>query len=106
MIFNGNDDHMMDDGYHMMDWWYASWFGPYWYTFGWIFMIAGWLIYFGIVLAIALYVHKDAVKRGLPNAEVWVLIVLIFSVIGLLIYLLVRDNYSSQARKETNKPIT
>ena len=84
MIF----DEMHEGGYHMMDW-----YGTYWMTFGWIFMVLWWISYFLIAIAIAYFVHKDAVKRKIPNAEVWVLIVLIFNVIGLLIYILARDNY-------------
>lgn len=84
MIF----DYMHDEGYDMMD--------GYWFGFGWIFMVLFWLGYIAISIAIAYFVHKDAVKRHLPNPEVWVLIVLIFNVIGLLVYLLARDNYRTE----------
>jgi len=83
MIF----DYMHDEGSNMMD--------GYWMGIGWIFMVIFWLSYIAISIAIAYFVHKDAVKRRLPNPEVWVLIVLIFNVIGLLVYLLARGNYET-----------
>ncbi len=85
MIF----DMMDNDGYHMMDWWYQT-FGPAW----WLFMM-GWMICIvGLSLIMAYFVHRDAIRRKIPNAEIWLIIVLIFNVIGLLLYLLVRGNYN------------
>ncbi len=88
MIFDG----MHEEGYHMMDWW-SAFFGPW----SWIFMVLWWVIYFSISITIAYYVHKDAIRRGIANSEVWLLIALIFNVIGLLLYFLVRGNYSDSA---------
>jgi len=79
---------MHDESNHMMDWFYNTW-GP----FGWLFMILGWGIYFGVAIVIAYHVHKDAINRRIPNAEIWALIILIFNVLGLLVYLLLRGNY-------------
>ena len=84
MIF----DSMHDGDSHMMDWWFAI-FGPY----AWIFMMLGWVLYFAVGIIIAYYIHKDAVKRGIANPEVWILIALIFNVLGLIVYLLTRKNY-------------
>ena len=87
MIF----DEMHNDGYHMMDWWIYL-FGPFW----WIFMILGWVIYFVVSIIIAYYVHKDAIRRGITNSETWLIIAFIFNVVGLILYLLVRRNYSEK----------
>ncbi|MBN2155466.1 MAG: hypothetical protein JW776_05450 [Candidatus Lokiarchaeota archaeon] len=80
---------VLDEHPHMMDWWFNL-FGPY----SWIIMTFGFVVLLSISILIAYYVHKDAVRRGIANSEVWLLIVLIFNVIGLLIYLLVRGNYA------------
>ena len=49
---------------------------------------------FGIPILIAVYVYRDANKRGM-NAILWMLIALLTpSLLGLIIYLLVRNNYS------------
>jgi hypothetical protein len=75
--------------YHMMDWWFNV-FGPY----GWIFMIVGTVTYIGLSVLIAYYVHKDAIRRGIKNSELWLLIGLILNLLGLVIYLLVRNSYN------------
>jgi hypothetical protein len=72
----------------MMDWWFDL-FGP----FSWIFMILGWVIYISLSVILAYYVHKDAIKRGIHNSEFWLLIVLLFNIIGAILYLIVRPNY-------------
>ena len=92
MIF---DEMPHDEEYHMMDWWIGV-FGPTW----WIFMVLWWVLFFIVAIIMAYFVHKDALKRKIPNPEVWLLIVLIFNVIGLLIYLLVRENYREVNTKE------
>lgn len=49
---------------------------------------------FGIPILVAVYVYRDANKRGM-NALLWMLIALLTpSLLGLIIYLLVRNNYS------------
>ncbi len=73
---------------HMMDWMFNI-FGPFW----WIFMLFGFFIYIGISIVMAYYVHKDALRLRIHNSEIWLIIVLIFNIIGLLVYLLVRGNY-------------
>ena len=87
MIF----DSMHDEDSHMMDWWFDL-FGPY----AWIFMMLGWVLYFVVGIIIAYYIHKDAVKRGNANPEVWILIALIFNVLALIVYLLTRNNYREE----------
>ncbi|MBY9003658.1 MAG: hypothetical protein KGD73_06775 [Candidatus Lokiarchaeota archaeon] len=83
---------------HMMDWW-LNVFGPY----GWIFMIVGMVTYIGLSVLIAYYMHKDALRRGIKNSEFWLVIGLILNLLGLVIYLLVRNNYNQETefkRKE------
>jgi len=48
------------------------------------------ILWFVIGLLIAIWVYKDAKKRDM-NAAVWLLIVLVTSCIGCIIYLVVRD---------------
>lgn len=78
-------------------------FGP----FFWVFMVISMSLYFIASLIIANYVHKDAIRRGIRNCEFWLLIGLIFNVLGLLLYLLVRKNYEEKTShpkpKEINK---
>lgn len=73
---------------------YSGVFGP----FGWVFMLIGGIVALVIGVLIANYMHKDAIKRGI-NAEFWLTFGLIFSVFGLILYLIVRNNYN-QERKE------
>ena len=89
MIF----DEMHEEDGHMMDW-----FGIWWTSLGWVFMVLFWvgIIVLGIIMAYL--VHRDAVRKRIPNPEIWVLIILIFSVIGLIVYLLARGNYDKVDR--------
>ncbi len=94
MIF----DSFHDGDFHMMDWWYSI-FGPYL----WLVMVLGISLYIIFSVTIAYYVHKDAIRRGIGNSEVWLIISLIFNVLGLLVYLLVRGNYEeSHLNKKAN----
>ena len=73
---------------------YSGAFGP----FGWVFMLIGGIILLVVGILIANFLHKDAIKRGI-NAEFWLVVGLFFNVFGLILYLIVRNNYS-QERKE------
>jgi len=79
---------LQTEHFHMMDWWFDL-FG----SFSWIFMLSGWIIYIAVSVFIAYYVHKDAIRRGIKNSEFWLVIGLIFNLLGLLLYLIVRGNY-------------
>ncbi|MBD3338375.1 MAG: hypothetical protein GF353_04670 [Candidatus Lokiarchaeota archaeon] len=74
---------------HIMDGWFNI-FGVYY----WIFMITFWSIYIGSSIIFAYFVHKDAIKRNITNSEFWLVIALIFNIVGVILYLLVRPNYS------------
>lgn len=73
---------------------YSGVFGP----FGWVIMLIGGIIYLVISVLIANYMHKDAIKRGI-NAEFWLALGLFLNAFGLMVYLIVRNNYK-QVRKE------
>ncbi|MFX1593950.1 MAG: PLDc N-terminal domain-containing protein [Promethearchaeota archaeon] len=94
MIF----DTFHDGDFHMMDWLFST-FGPY----SWLIMVLGISLYIIFSVTIAYYVHKDAIRRGIVNSEVWLIVVLIFNVIGLLLYLLVRGNYTKNQSKVRTK---
>ena len=85
---------------HMMDWW-LNVFGPY----GWIFMIVGTIIYIGLSVLIAYYLHKDALRRGVKNSEFWLLIGLILNVLGIVLYLLVRNSYNQETGFKSKEKI-
>ncbi|MHA1719956.1 MAG: hypothetical protein ACTSWX_06410 [Promethearchaeota archaeon] len=85
-------EHIWQDGtadYHMMNWWFDT-FG----SFGWILMISSLIIYFGIGILFAYYIHKDAIRKGSNNPEIWLLIVIILNIVGVILYFIVRNNYS------------
>ena len=86
--------------YHMMDWWFNI-FGP----FSWIFMIVGTIAFVGLSVLIAYYVHKDALRRGIKNSELWLLIGLILNLLGLVIYLLVRNSYNQETEFKNRENI-
>lgn len=83
---------LQSEHFHMMDWWFDL-FGP----LSWVIMLSGWIIYIVISVTIAYFVHRDAVRRSIKNSEFWLVMGLIFNLIGLIIYLLVRDNYREDA---------
>ena len=66
--------------------------------FAWVFMLIGGIVALVVGILIANYMHKDAIKRGI-NAEFWLVFGLFFSVFGLILYLIVRNNYNKE-RKE------
>ncbi|TES99711.1 MAG: hypothetical protein E3J90_04635 [Promethearchaeota archaeon] len=84
--------------YHMMDW-YFNVFGPY----GWIFMIVGTITYIALSVLIAYYLHKDALRREIKNSELWLLIGLILNLLGLVMYLLVRNSYNQETESKNTE---
>ncbi len=66
--------------------------------FAWVFMLIGGIVILVSSILIANYMHKDAIKRGI-NAEFWLVFGLFFSIFGLMLYCIVRNNYT-QGRKE------
>ncbi|MHA1672545.1 MAG: hypothetical protein ACTSYI_02870 [Promethearchaeota archaeon] len=83
---------------HMMDWWFE--------TFGnwvWVFMILGWVIYFGLSGLFAYLVHKDALRRKMENPDIWMILVFFSNIVGVFLYFLARSNYSERSEyKEEN----
>ena len=73
---------------------YSGVFGP----FGWVFMLIGGIAALVIGILIANCMHKDAIKKGI-NAEFWLVFGLFFNVFGLILYLIVRNNYN-QIKKD------
>ncbi len=63
----------------------------------WVLIIIGGIFVLLISLWILTYVYKDAVKRDIPNPVVWLLIVLMFNILGLFLYLILRGSYSSNS---------
>ena len=53
-------------------------------------------IYLVVVLLIAKYMHKDAIKRGIKYSEFWLVMGFFLSVLGLLLYVVVRKNYDEK----------
>lgn len=48
------------------------------------------LIPLAIAIAIAVWMYKDAQKRNDPNAILWLIVGLVFPIVGLIVYLIVR----------------
>ncbi len=60
------------------------------FTISWLSVIIIIVIIYVIAILIAVWVYNDAKKRDM-NAAVWLLIVLLTSFIGCIIYLIVRE---------------
>ncbi|MHA1733054.1 MAG: PLD nuclease N-terminal domain-containing protein [Promethearchaeota archaeon] len=77
------------------DWMAGDWMmhdsGLLWPNIYWMFIGMGLLVL--VTVLVAVYVHADAQRREVPNPGVWVLIVLLFNIVGLVVYLLVRRSY-------------
>ena len=65
-------------------------------TYHWIFGLVGGVVYLVVSFLIAKYMHKDAIKRGIKNSEFWLIIGFIFNLLGLLLYIFVRKNYTEE----------
>lgn len=66
-------------------------FDPFGFLAGiWLIMIILIVVFFIVGLLLAIWVYNDAKKRDM-NAAVWLLIILLTSCIGCIIYLVVRD---------------
>jgi len=62
-------------------------------------MALGAVAYLVVALLIAKYMHKDAIKRGIKNSEIWLLLGFFLSVLGLILYVVVRKNYEERSEK-------
>lgn len=49
------------------------------------------IIPIAIAIAMAIWMYKDAVKRNDPNAIIWLIVGLVFPLVGLIVYLIVRS---------------
>ncbi|MFW6040531.1 MAG: hypothetical protein ACOC85_01705 [Thermoplasmatota archaeon] len=58
-----------------------------------------WIVLFVLWIAIAIWMYKDAEKRG-ENGALWVLIWLVGSIVGLIIWLVVRPSMYEVRRKK------
>jgi hypothetical protein len=50
-------------------------------------------------LALAKYVHRDAIARNHPHAEFWAIVTLFFSLLALIVYVTLRGDYQEHAEK-------
>lgn len=89
-LLHDGEIFVWDEFHHMMDWTTMGWWVP---LFWWL----GVTLFIGIVLTLSYYVHRDAIRRNIPNAEIWVLIILIFNIFGAVTYLILRSNYNKRA---------
>ena len=53
-------------------------------------MLVCFLVSLAIWVAICVYVYRDATARGMENAALWLIIVILTGLIGLIVYLIVR----------------
>jgi len=60
------------------------------------------VIWFVIAILIAIWVYKDAEKRGSSGA-LWLIIVLLTGIIGIIIWLLVRPPIGGTKKEETSE---
>lgn len=56
-------------------------------------MIIGGLVVIAIMVALLVFLKKEAGRRNINNVEIWVLIFLGLNVVGLIVYLIMRDIY-------------
>ena len=56
-----------------------------------------------VFVLIARFMYSDATKRAIPNPGLWLLAFLIFGMPALIIYLIVRNSYPSDATETPSK---
>ena len=54
------------------------------------------LVSLAIWIVICVYVYRDATARGMDNAALWLIIVILTGLIGLIVYLIVRPEKPAQ----------
>lgn len=62
------------------------------------------LIVFIIIIVIAIWVYKDANSRGM-NGTLWLIVILVSSIIGLIIYLILRSDHPMSQQPQPPEPI-
>jgi len=62
-----------------------------WEWWGWVFIIPFFLVWFVIGILILIWVYQDAESRGMDGL-LWALIVFFLNIIGLILYLVVRES--------------
>ena len=62
----------------------------------WIYMLVGGIVLLVVNLFIAKFIHKDAIKRGIKNSDLWLFIGFFLGVIALILYIFVRKNYEER----------
>ncbi|GAB4313493.1 MAG: hypothetical protein Kow0069_14630 [Promethearchaeota archaeon] len=82
-LFHEGDEHVMDAD-HFMDHWTA-------WPPGSALMLVGIAAYALVTIWIAVFLYKDSLLRVHDNPGVWALLGLLFSVVALFVYLLVRN---------------
>lgn len=58
------------------------------------------LILLGISIAIALWIYRDASERKIPSAPLWAILGFLFNILGLVIYLVARNNLTPPSSGE------
>ena len=79
------------------------WDGDYWPIFGIAGLTIGALAIFALLIAVLVWVYRDAESRGMSGI-LWALIVFIGHLVGLVIYLIVRSDHPVRAPSPAGPP--
>jgi len=74
----------------------SRWDGDHWPFFGIVGLTIGGLALFALLIAVLVWVYRDAESRGMSGI-LWALIVFIGHIVGLIIYLIVRSDHPVRA---------
>ncbi|MFW9822423.1 MAG: hypothetical protein ACFFE4_05785 [Candidatus Thorarchaeota archaeon] len=66
----------------------------------WVYILVVGLIWIGVNIVIAKYMHRDARRRGIENSDMWLVLGFLFGVFGLLLYIYVRGNYEERFKSK------
>ncbi|MHA1888080.1 MAG: PLDc N-terminal domain-containing protein [Promethearchaeota archaeon] len=87
-----------DNHGHMMDWWFDI-FG----IDAGLYMFLGMILMLSLGLIFAVFIYRDAIKRPHMNAELWMIIIILFNIVGIILYFLVRDTPSTNIYNTHNE---
>ncbi|HEY0593710.1 MAG TPA: PLDc N-terminal domain-containing protein [Thermoanaerobaculia bacterium] len=62
------------------------------------------LVFLGISIAIAIWIYRDAKERNISSAALWAILGFLFSILGLVIYLIARKNLQPPAAPGSMAP--